>query len=949
VVNREYISDTVFEFLKDLEFSSDDTSELRNNTKTLSELYNDLKQLNSRIDVAKTNKEEIIGELINQKRDLLITMKIIRSAIEVTATLKVLSDNNIPVTKVTFENSVFTNMVSFVHQNANFKAFSNILSNEAVHNRLYINQRSSTDQFKTALLNFGKEMNLENFVPKGNVYSPYYIAESKLVNSAGKDGISKSAAMNKFLALMNQIKGELNSKNIVWKFNTIENGTDPVLKIYNKYGTLADLYEINSDGELVLTSENERVIQIIGNIIGMFADAAKDPIPGALGLNEVNTAIALSMIGLGIPFEFALGFNFIGSVRKAVKEMEEQSYGISESMNTRQKYFSSVLDKSIKELEKNSELKFEHIDNALLEIVWNKPTEGLTPESVRNNNLSSKEVGYTVRYNNKDLSVATQEYILLNMYALQAKQSLQLSPINSATSGLFKALNPDTTQFDKISNTIQTLKQALFTENTDNVLFTLDTLQRLFDNDKIFNILGDTVNDLSNQLDYLFVERSPLFKQLTEEYGRYYETPQELSQRIVGFLAIKGFMNIYKQNELENATEETKPAIQAEIDQMLKIMSTFGNYDQQHINELADMKSRFPNNAFLSLLHVENTGATIIRKLNGKDVKVPEKIIRIFATNKLKNPEYAGKVLDDLKSLQKSHERSVKLFINALFFKELARTGMQSGTTGAYLTLFSDAKLSEVSKPLDKIIDVLKTSKSSEEILSVLQTNLNIKNKEELTKLFNDLTAQLVYGINPDNPKIKEKNFFYVGTAEKKNYLLAHGETRQKIEEVLKHIFGQEILIDSRKVHLSVLKGEEINLDFDTRFLDTKESLTDAIALNVGIIPQSVMEEGLPVKKYKFPPFIKWGKNTYVIASIDGSPSTMGENMLSFFDKTPVKTLVGLSARYNKIVTKKHSSLNKAVHMSLEQIQELEKAQTEGIFKPLEDITQDDIKINCKK
>ena len=56
-----------------------------------------------------------------------------------------------------------------------------------------------------------------------------------------------------------------------------------VKKIYDTYGTTVDSY---IDGTLV--ENNKRAIEFIGNILGMFADAAKDPIPNALGFNEVK-------------------------------------------------------------------------------------------------------------------------------------------------------------------------------------------------------------------------------------------------------------------------------------------------------------------------------------------------------------------------------------------------------------------------------------------------------------------------------------------------------------------------------------------------------------------------------------------------------------------------------------------------------------------------------------
>ena len=166
------------------------------------------------------------------------------------------------------------NIVSYTHQNNSLKALGNILSNVTVFNKLYINQRSSTQAMKDALLNFGTAMKLENFVPEGNMYSPAYVVDAKVINSSGKSGIEKTASINKFFALANQFNLKLKPDQIIWAFTTSKDDTSAVKKIYDTYGTMVDSYV---DGTLV--ERNKRAIEFIGNILGMFADAAKDPIP----------------------------------------------------------------------------------------------------------------------------------------------------------------------------------------------------------------------------------------------------------------------------------------------------------------------------------------------------------------------------------------------------------------------------------------------------------------------------------------------------------------------------------------------------------------------------------------------------------------------------------------------------------------------------------------------
>ena len=93
------------------------------------------------------------------------------------------------------------------------------------------------------------------------------------------------------------------------------------------------------------------------------------------------------------------------------------------------------------------------------------------------------------------------------MYKAQIQQVGKILPINGATSGLMKALKPDTIQLDKIVATIDDLKAK-----KETAMFTDDSIDRLFANDKVFSVLVNTVKDLSSQLDKMFIERSPVFK-----------------------------------------------------------------------------------------------------------------------------------------------------------------------------------------------------------------------------------------------------------------------------------------------------------------------------------------------------------------------------------------------------------------------------------------------------
>ena len=228
------------------------------------------------------------------------------SVFEYQATMDVLSKYGMPSNLSEFESRpAFSEMVSPKYQNQNLTASLQILANEAVFKYLYINQRSSTQEFKDILSQFG--IDLKAITKKSNLFTPTNMIESKVENNMNKDGIGRTAVMNKFLSLASQYNLKLSDKAIVWAYQTM----DDRLILKDTFGQLNE--------------QDQRVIAIIGNILGMFADGAKDPIPAALQMNEVNASTTLAMIGIGLDPEFALAFNFLPEVRKAALAVQQSS------------------------------------------------------------------------------------------------------------------------------------------------------------------------------------------------------------------------------------------------------------------------------------------------------------------------------------------------------------------------------------------------------------------------------------------------------------------------------------------------------------------------------------------------------------------------------------------------------------------------------------------------
>ncbi|HPF83689.1 MAG TPA: hypothetical protein PLV83_05980, partial [Bacilli bacterium] len=811
------------------------------------------------------------------------------------------------------------NIISYVHQNNSLKALGNILSNITIFNKLYINQRSSTQAMKDALLNFGTQMKLENFVPDGNMYNPSYVVAAKVINSSGKKGIEQTASINKFFALANQFNLKLKPEQVIWAFTTAKDDKSAVKKIYDNYGAMVDSYV---DGELI--ENNKRSIEFIGNILGMFADAAKDPIPNALGFNEVNTSVALSMIGLGLPLEFVLGFNFIGSIRNAVANMQAASYGITEDINIKTVYFSNILEEQITKLKlKDPSIiiyDIENIDPDKLQINWKAPEgDGISPQDILKNTLLPSDIGYTVSYDEKVLSPEAQEFILLNMYKAQVQQIGKILPINGATSGLMKSLNPDTLTLDKITTTIEDLKAK-----KEDSIFTDDSIDRLFADDKVFNVLTEIVDDLSNQLDKMFIERSPMFKSLVRSFSRFYDTGQEVANRFIGFLALRSYLNNYMIKEANdpNINDYYKQYISKDQDNLKKAFSIYGMYDTAFIEELKQMKAKYPDNEFLSLLHVDKTGNPIY--INGKIVN--QQNIRIFATTKLKNSEYLSKVNNDMQFLFKNESIDVRLFMNNLFFKELVRTGMQPNVTGQFLNYFPEM-LSKVSQPIDSLMELLINPDTKRDtIINTMKELYNINSEKELEVLFTDLVAQMINGINPNNVNFKDRgdiNLIKIRTAFP-NY------TIDQIVNMARTIFGNSIQIVDNAVFIPLSNYNknniELNFDFSTDYIKENSGAISLLASRMNVVYDNIE------KSFIFPPIMKINKQVFVISKIDGITTTIGKNLVESFTQGKEFDLKGNKAEYAVFdIPVNKNIISNPVHFTLQDMIDLRNAATNKI------------------
>lgn len=728
-------------------------SEYNDNVERIKFLKDDIKQLYALKEETKADlnnlekseieeKESLIAEMqeynrirfdeIDEKNNLGQTLRTSEKIFSVIKTyipmFEVFSKVGIPVSLEKFTtNADYNSMVAPKFQNENLNASLSILSNKAIFDNLYINEKTSDDMFMEILegdptklvegtdkergVGFG--LKIEDLTAKGDIHTPDSVIASKIETSSFKDGISIAASLNKFLGLASTYGLELNHEDIIWDF--AQTGKEKRVQKYS-------FDKVNEDGV--------RAIAVAGGMLGVFADGAKKPIPSALGLNEINTNVALVMSALGLHPNFVMGFNFIPEVKSAIRRVKEVDQAITLELTDQVVYFSQAVEDEIAELleseanavynelilaglvvnDRKKSLKTFNIDKNNLTIDFK--SKNLDLSKVKGDMLSIDDIGYTVKGEKEtELTLDAQKVILLKMYANQIKQLFDIRKANSVTA-FHKKLNPEIIVFDKVHEHVKWLR-------SEESIFTSESVGRLFNN-TVYNVAEDTFDDVQAQLGNIFLERSESLKGVVELFKPILHDKRIISNTLVGAFSSR----VYKQSLLERSsdTDYGKEMISLDNTNLSEVTSPDYLFSSTLMSEIDSFRELYPNNEFLSKLREDSSSGTNALLEGGGLVN--EHTIRVMSKLKVKG-DISEQIQEDLAFIYNSG-RDGKLFIKKLFYAELSRTGGQY-REGTYLDLFSNELIEELSEGLDSVLDVL-----SDDLLT------RTEQQEKLTGLFGE-------------------------------------------------------------------------------------------------------------------------------------------------------------------------------------------------------------------
>jgi hypothetical protein len=847
---------------------------------------------------------------------------------EYQAILDVMSAYGLPASLEAFMNNEnFSQMVSPKYQNANLTASLQILGNEAVFNYLYINQRASTQQFKDILESFG--IDLDTITKKSNLFTPTAMIESKVENNMNKDGIGRTAVMNKFLSLASQYNLKLSDRALVWVY-------------------------ANADGSVVfkdtfgqLNEKDQRVISIIGNILGMFADGAKDPIPAALQMNEVNASTTLAMIGIGLDPEFALAFNFLPEVRNAALAVQQSQFAVSEDLDQEYLFYNQAIVTQLQELVTEDESVLNRLkQNGVItktswpgRIVFDKPINvkiGFEPKklniySLKNNLLTPSSIGFEMRFAGTDEMLTEDEMkvVLLSYYGKQAQQTWSINRAASMTN-LFKRLNPSLVAFDKMRDNIEELMDP------DRSMFDEASIGKLFGSDQVWNTLSDALEDANEQFSKVFLERTPFFNPITRIFKGYFEDPKTVANTLTSFLALGKFKLTYP-----GSRKVANPVVQSIIDNddamILKSFTPEYWFTNNLYEQVEKLREKYPDNDFLKLLRPDKSDSTATVIYNGTSYAgVTERFVTMLSKAKIKG-EYANKVTDDISFLYNQGTVEEKQFVKNLFYHELVRTGMQY-KQGSFISYMPAELKIPVSNYIEEFIDGIKSMEGSktfeEDFTAFIKQYTGETTEEGVSQFFTEMFNQLAYAANAENNNRKIPQF-----RDKKNAVSISFKFNSKNPNFSKPIVKAFVEKEANKETLPVAKLKAMNyvlgalgLSFDSSVDLTKidsiriaEALGDDFTINLserrdgtekaamilggmfGIKRNMQERESL---EFVFPSIMKVAGKTYVLQGVDDNAKgnkTIGSNL---FDAIVGKTSfsnTGNVAKY-KVIPAQYTS-----------------------------------------
>jgi hypothetical protein len=890
----------------------------------LHSIFTEIKEKQAEIDAVKTAKTELYDK---SKR----AFEFYRTLLKTEATLKVFSKYNLPTSLNTFNKKPeYRYSVRPVYQNDLLTSAMDILSNEIVFKNLYSNQKASADSFKAVLTNQGVDYNnTANNVPYDHHTIAATIASKSMSQSDGSN-LGKAAVMNKTVSFINLYTkpGKRNIKEdaVVFKYNI------PIYKEGSIEPVDYELVEHSAYG--ILDKKGNRVIQKVGDSIGMFADAGNDPIPALLGVNDANSNFILSATALGLDDNLIFNMIRIPEFINATQEVLSSTKAITRGEAIQSLSIYRALNAEIKKLiasdptavdvlkaqgviPRNSGVTNFKINKENIVLEFN-PSE-LDKNKWLNNTLSLEDLGIkvsslqyikkTVTKNKKvtteitgktitPLSDVQQKIILLQMIKEQGLQSFQLSQIASLINTI-KSFKPDFNSFEFMYRNIVELKtKQLFLED--------DIVDTIFSKNKLWSVQYEIVSDLQEQASRIFLERSPYFRSITNLFKSSLKDKSIIANTLTSMLSLYKFRTEYPGSR-KAADDMHQLMLDMDDDNLRNAFSARYWFTHGLGEELAELKEKDPNNKFLSFLREYKTKNVALTSDNRR---ITESYIGLTTKSKVAG-DLANTIANDAKYLSSAEP----LFMSKLFYHELARTGLLY-KANSYLQFLDPVYIKNVSKFMNIFTDKLKGDEVKD-FGQVIQSFIAAENKEGTYEVLNNIFNTIAILGSEDIVNLKAPGLYFFENNYESQFI---NEEKMKLKAATPKEAYEDTLRREIKLHLDgvvsgVTFGLSNNYGRPTFKASTRSNIlnfdfrksTDGISddINKLIAQKFGVKYNYQTLVYEFPAFIKIDNQTFVLESVEESQefskpySSLAENFMDNIE-TGINTQ-GYKANYTKL------------------------------------------------
>jgi hypothetical protein len=665
--------------------------------------------------------------------DIKVELSKMNKTLKLVALVNVLKNKKMPVTQAELTKYLKSNptpVIPVMH-NTSLQQKMDILSNEKVFQDFYINERSSTKPFSDIAESIGASV--DSVVTQNSIFSVMGDSVANQLNSSSKDGIGIAASFNKFLAFSEKNKISLNVPMI------------SMLDSENKKQRITEF--TNSDA-----------IRNTGQALGMFADAAKDPIPSVLNLNPDTAGVSNVIMGMTGNLQLALLINkipFVESItnnyrdtRSAIQGGDaKQAFGLrSLFSNHERKIVDDFKNKSrlgeLFEVNNQGEIlygryKTVYFKTSPIDKIVNEQIEEyafvvgegglLLPQQnvqdVSKSALSNFGISLFYEDGSNVLDDAAQAFIA-NLYYNGLTLNTEIQKLGSFLN-LIKQQKPD---FGKLDDIV--LNYDYFISGTS--IFGDSIVNALLSSNEYGSLIR-AARKMSEYSRSILIERDPLFASintilnigLNNTYGNE-RAPQDISDQITKFIVVN----------------KIKTNINEEIE---KLKSKEDDNSKKKLFMLEESAKYFTadfwldNNTFvddLDYLYTTNPGNPFVEFLKVNDRKG---IDFLEATSRMKlDKDVTENIINGYESLQKSADDRTQRLSRQLFYYLLVKDGLGYGAYTFIKYINPDIKqMIDVSASLSEFQQLLINQSSFIEnkrdlIADIQKSGKSEKQKEQL-------------------------------------------------------------------------------------------------------------------------------------------------------------------------------------------------------------------------